>query len=52
MIEKLQKDKIVQLIEKSDQKWFINHSSNYKYREYIDFLAEFIASNYNRKRVK
>ena len=46
MAEKLDKERIRQLLEEADQKWFKNHSGEFKYLEHLEFVAEHLARHY------
>ncbi len=50
---KLDKDRILDLLAAADIKWYNSHSDHtshqYNYREHLEFVADYIAKNYNRK---
>lgn len=50
MAEELDRERVRKLLEEADRKWFANHSGQFKYQEHLEFLADFLAANYNRKR--
>ena len=46
----LDKNKLLELLEKADAKWFNSHSGQFfKYREHLDFVAEYVSTNYHKK---
>jgi len=45
MPEKLDKEKIQELLRKADEKWFASHGG-YKYQEHLEFTAEYLAKHY------
>ncbi len=52
-MEKLNKDRIKQLIRESDTAWFNkNPHSLWTYREHLNFTADYIVKNYNRTQKK
>ncbi len=46
---KLDKDRVLEPMAKADTKWFNSHSSKYDYREHLEFTADYIARNYDKK---
>ena len=44
----LDKDKLLMLLAEADTMWYNSHSGQHKYREHLDFTADYIAKNYNR----
>ena len=48
MPEKLDVEKLLWLLAKSDTKWFSEHSDGFKYREHLEFTANYIANNYGK----
>ena len=50
---KLNEEIILKLLAEADTKWYNNLSSHpshkYNYREHLEFTAEYIAKNYNKK---
>lgn len=48
MPEKLDKDKILALLEKAGTRWFKSNPGPFNYREHLKFTAEYIARNYRR----
>lgn len=46
MQEKLDKEKIQELLRKADSKWFATHGGQYKYEEHLEFTAEYIVKHY------
>ena len=51
-MEKLEKERVRQLLERADQKWFKDHSGEFKYQEHLDFTAEYLAKHYNSGNTK
>lgn len=49
MAEKLDRERIKQLLEEADRKWFANHGGKFAYQEHLEFLASYLVANYNRK---
>lgn len=49
--EQLDKNRILEILAEADAKWFQNHSGQFKYREHLDFVAEYVATNYHKKGV-
>lgn len=47
--EKLDQQRIRQLLQEADDKWFTAHFGHYNYHDHLDFVAIYIARNYNRK---
>jgi len=45
----LDKNRILELLAKADTKWFDSHRGQYKYREHLEFVAEYVAGNYHKK---
>ena len=52
MPEKLDRDRILALLEKADCKWFAEHSGTFKYREHLEHTADYITSNYHKYKKK
>ncbi len=48
-IKGLDKARLLQILREADDKWYISHSSQFKYHEHLEFIAEYIAKNYHRK---
>ena len=48
MPEKLDKDRILTLLEKADNRWFATNPGEFNYRKHLEFTAEYIARNYRR----
>ncbi len=50
---KLDKNRVLELLTAADIKWYNSHSDHssyqYNYREHLEFTADYIAKNYNRK---
>jgi hypothetical protein len=49
MVEKLDKDRILELLAKADTKWYHAHTGEFKYREHLEFTADYLTRNYHRK---
>jgi hypothetical protein len=49
---KLGKNRVLELLAEADMKWFNNHHGEYKYREHLEFAAEYVAKNYYKKEGK
>ncbi len=52
---KLDKERIVELINAADTRWYRQHpspTSNWSYREHLDFTADYVARNYNKNHDK
>ena len=47
---KLDEQRIRELLQKADDKWFAAHSGRYNYHEHLDFTAAYIARNYTHQR--
>ena len=47
--EQLDKHRVLQLLAEADTKWLNSHSGQHKYREHLEFTADYIAKNYDRK---
>lgn len=45
----LDRNKILALLAEADTQWFNNHSSQFNYREHLEFVADYIAKNYDRQ---
>jgi len=50
MIERLDKERILQLLAKADTKWFNSRSGQFNYREHLEFTADYLAWHYYRAR--
>ena len=50
--QQLDKNKVLALLAEADTKWFNSHSGQFKYREHLEFVAEYAAKNYHKKGVK
>ena len=46
--ERLEKDRILQLLAEADTKWFKSHSGQFNYREHLEFTADYLARNYHK----
>ena len=49
---KLDKNRILELLEAADTKWYCQHpspTSRWSYREHLEFTADYIAKNYDRQ---
>ncbi len=46
---RLEKDRILELLAEADTKWYNAHSDLFKYQEHLEFIAEYIAKNYHRQ---
>lgn len=49
---RLDKNRILELMEAADTKWYNQHpssTSRWSYREHLEFTADYIARNYNKK---
>jgi len=46
MSEKLDKDKISELLRKADEKWYTSHGEQFKYQEHLEFSAEYLVKHY------
>ena len=50
---KLDKNRILELLEEADTKWYNSHSDHpscqYNYREHLEFTTDHIAKNYDRQ---
>jgi hypothetical protein len=49
---KLDKNRVLELMAAADTKWYGQHpppTSHWSYREHLEFTADYIAKNYNRK---
>jgi len=46
--EHLDKKRILELLAQADTKWFNAHSGQPKYREHLEFTAEYLAKNYHK----
>ena len=44
--EKLDNERILQLLRKADSKWFTNHRGQFNYNEHLDFTADYISKHY------
>ena len=47
--QQLDKNRILQLLAEADAKWFNNHSGQFKYREHLEFTADYITRNYYKE---
>lgn len=45
----LDKNRILELLTKADTKGFNSRPGQFKYREHLEFVAEYVAGNYNKK---
>ncbi len=52
MPEKLDKNVILALLAQADSKWYTSHPDPRKYREHLEFTAEYIVKNYNKEAKK
>ena len=52
MKEKLDKERIRQLLEEADRKWMNNHSDSWRYSEHLDYVAGYLVKKYNNGRGK
>jgi len=50
--EKLDKERILQLLRKADSKWFASHKGQFSYQEHLDFTSDYIAKHYKAERQK
>jgi len=48
--EKLDQQRIKELLQAADHRWYATHSAQYNYQEYLDFVAAYIAKNYHREK--
>lgn len=46
--ERLEKDRVLQLLAEADTKWFKSHSGQFNYREHLGFTADYLAKNYHK----
>ena len=46
--EKLDRQRIRQLLQEADDKWYAKHSGNFNYQSHLDFVADYIAKHYNQ----
>jgi len=46
----LDKKRVLELLTKADTKWFKDHSGQFNYREHLEFAADYVATNYDKKR--
>lgn len=49
MAEKLDTGRLRIVLEDADNTWFRDHSGNFDYQKYLDFVAEHVAKNYHKK---
>jgi len=49
MVEKLDTDRLKLVLQEADNTWFRDHSGDFNYQKYLDFVAEYVSKNYNRK---
>lgn len=42
----LSKNTILQLLAEADMKWYNSHSGKFNYREYLEFVADYISKKY------
>jgi len=49
MPEKLDKETILMLLAEADTKWFNSHPGPIDYRRHLEFTADYIVKNYERK---
>ena len=47
--EKLDKERIRELLQKADGKWFARHKGQFNYQEHLDFTADYIVKHYKGK---
>jgi len=47
--QRLDKTRILHLLAEADAKWFSSHSGQFKYRDHLEFIADYIARNYHRR---
>jgi len=47
--QRLDKTRLLKCLAQADTKWFSTHSSQFNYREHLEFVAEYIARNYYKK---
>lgn len=46
--EHLDKNRVLQLLAEADTKWFSSHFGQFKYRDHLEFIADYITRNYHR----
>jgi len=47
--QRLDKARILHLLAEADTKWFSSHSGQFKYRDHLEFVADYIARNYHKR---
>ncbi len=52
MPEKLDVKKLRWLLANADIKWFSEHSDGFKYRDHLEFTAEYIVKHYKKEAKK
>ena len=45
--EKLDQQRIREVLQAADDRWYASHSGQYQYQEYLDFVAAYIIKNYH-----
>ena len=50
-VENLEKKRILHLLAAADTRWFSSHSGQFKYREHLEFTADYIARNYHKEMI-
>lgn len=48
--EKLDQQRIRQLLQDADDSWYKVHKAGYHYQEHLDFVAAYIVKHYNGKK--
>ena len=46
---KLDREKIRQLLEEADRKWFSKNLGRFDYKAHLDFVADYVVNNYHKK---
>ena len=46
---KLDKERIQELLQKADSKWFASHGGQFNYQEHLQFTAEYLVKHYKIK---
>lgn len=50
--EKLDQDRIRQLLKEADDRWYASHRGAFNYQSHLDFVAAYIGKHYNRVKEK
>jgi hypothetical protein len=48
-VERLDRERIKQLLQEADDKWFGNRPKKQDYQSHLSFTASYVAENYHRK---